>query len=182
MDEGYTYLSGVPCCEPPLGAIGEPCAHLPVPGTRHRPLGGRGAAQSSPHDGRSPTRAAMREPAAPRDSSAFAELAIRRALEVVDRRRNPNQLRTFFAPEVVEHLHRLATAGARRGSRGTAILQTVHLRPVHSGPPHPAAGDSGPAEVVEFFGRYARGERSPAFAGRMEQTAGGWRVTSLLFA
>ncbi|MFE3290605.1 Rv3235 family protein [Rhodococcus sp. NPDC059234] len=160
---GGLFVTGAPPAEPPLDTPATPGA--PRPASLHAP-------RRSAHDGRSPRRAApvqAVDPAALR----FAETALRMTLEVLDRRRQPAQLRTLLEPAPIDLVAALARAGSPARRLGVAQLQRVHLRP------------SGP-DVAEVFGTYARGNRTFAVAGRAERrpaapngSRGGWLITSL---
>lgn len=142
--------------EPP--AFGGPPALPPATGSRPRR---RAAATSIPRpsvdDGRS------------RAAAAFADAALRRVLEVIDRRRPLAQLRPLLAPGLVDSL--LAAAG-RDSDAGSARLRRV------------VAQLTGPdATAAEVTASYTRGERVHAIACRVEQvsTATGprWRLVAL---
>lgn len=198
MNNRYFLVSKAVSCEPPLTSSSTAAtstasgsaprtnwtSDVPAAGPRpRRPFGGHGAAQMSAHDGRSPSRPQFREHA-PLDGKTFAELAIRRALEVLDRRRSSQHMQPLCSPEVVEHLHRLSVQ--EPPGRQAATLQSVHLQ-LASAPIHPtgydaAHGAAPQPEAIEFFGRYARDGHSAAFAGRVERRHTRWQVTSLLFA
>ncbi|NLG54876.1 MAG: hypothetical protein GX542_04380 [Rhodococcus sp.] len=177
-------LSAAPRCEPPLHGLSDTAPALgdaPTPGTeppnqpRHPSYRG---ASLSPHDGRSPaTSPRYRRP--PRDGQQFAELAIRRALEVLDRRRSPDHLRALCAPDVIEHVHHLSAT--RGGGVSTSVPQTLHLQRADSAQDPAATAAIPEPEVIEFFGTYTHGGRRPAFAGQMARTQGRWQVTSLMF-
>ncbi|KWX21362.1 hypothetical protein AFM11_25950 [Mycolicibacterium wolinskyi] len=93
----------------------------------------------------------------------FADLALRRVLEVVDRRRPPAQLRTLMNPLLLD-----AVVALTRSRQGTAAtLRRVRLRAVTD----PAA--------AEVFATYTRGTRVRAIAGRIEFHSGRWQFTAL---
>ncbi|WP_390888055.1 Rv3235 family protein [Candidatus Mycobacterium wuenschmannii] len=104
-------------------------------------------------------------PAAPMPQAvAFADAALRRVLEVIDRRRPIAHLTGLLARELVDSV---LAANRMDGARhGVAVLRRVRLQPV------------GPA-AAEVFGSYRRGERSHAIACRIEQRAGRWQVVAL---
>ena len=105
----------------------------------------------------------------PHAAAAFADAALRRVLEVIDRRRPLTQLRTLLAAGLVDSL----LTGAVRGAEGGP----ARLRRVIAQMSRP---DGTAAEVV---GHYARGERVHAIACRIEQvpcaTGPRWQVVAL---
>ncbi|MFC9787732.1 Rv3235 family protein [Rhodococcus sp. NPDC127528] len=168
---GGLFVTGAPPAEPPLDTPGTPRTTEP-PLPRHSGPSGLHAPRRSAHDGRSPSRGAPVHPADPA-ALRFAETALRLTLEVLDRRRQPAQLRTLLEPAPIDLVAALARAGSPARRLGVAQLQRVHLRP------------SGP-DVAEMFGTYARGNRTFAVAGRVERrpaapngTRDGWLITSL---
>lgn len=90
-----------------------------------------------------------------REAAQFADAALRRVLEVIDRRRPPAQLRGLLAPGLAETL----PAAGRYGGIGTARLRRVRAFPV--------GRDEAAAEVAAS---YIRGERVHAIACRVEHT------------
>lgn len=104
-----------------------------------------------------------------RAAAAFADAALRRVLEVIDRRRPLSQLRTLLAPGLVDSL----LAGAdRRADAGPARLRRVAAQM--------SRPDGTAAEVVAH---YTRGMRVHAIACRIEQvpsvTGVRWQVVAL---
>lgn len=140
-------------CEPPPHPLGPvalpPC---PAPTTLHR---------------QSPRRLRLVEPPAdlpPQTGAAqFAELALRRVLEVVDRRRPPAQLRPLMSAQVLDAV--LALPPARQAAAAT--LRRVRLRT--------APGPGG----AEVFATFSRGPRVHAIAARIELRSGRWQLTAL---
>lgn len=101
-----------------------------------------------------------------RQAAAFADAALRRVLEVIDRRRPAAQLGTVLAPSLVEAV--LAVGRATAGTPGAAVLRRMRVQP--------AFGD----DAAEVFGSYSRGERVHAIACRVEQLPPGrWQVVAL---
>lgn len=139
--------------EPP--AFGGPPSLPPVASLRRRPNPPPPAARPIDPD----TRAA----------AVFADAALRRVLEVIDRRRPLAQLRALLATGLVDSL----LAGANQTS-GTGVAQ---LRRVVAQLNRP---DGSSAEVAAH---YTRGDRVHAIACRIEQvvTATGprWQVVAL---
>lgn len=105
-----------------------------------------------------------------REAAIFADAALRRVLEVIDRRRHAAQLRPMLAPALVDAVAALGrTATARQGA---AVVRRMRLQP--AGRPDTAA---------EVFGCYSRGERIHAIACRVERVPVGgvtrWQVVAL---
>ncbi len=93
----------------------------------------------------------------------FADAALRRVLEVIDRRRPIAQLRPMLTPRLLDMVFALTrTAGPDKA----AVLRRVRLRT--------AAVDS-----AEVFATYTRGKRVRAIAGRIEAKEGRWRLVAL---
>jgi Family of unknown function (DUF6459) len=115
-----------------------------------------------------------------RQAAIFADAALRRVLEVIDRRRPAAQLRPLLAPSLVDSV--LAIGGSAtghapghpRGHEGAAVLRRLRLQP---------AGHHDPETAAEVFGSYSRGDRVHAIACRVEQVytdgATRWRVVAL---
>jgi hypothetical protein len=127
-----------------------------------------GRAPRRPYSGR-PTRqpeAAVLSPSM-RQAAIFADAALRRVLEVIDRRRPPAQLRPLLAPSLVDSVLSVGRALARQ--EGAAVLRRMRLQPVGN-----------PATAAEVFGCYSRGDRIHAIACRVEQMPGNrWLVVAL---
>lgn len=138
--------------EPPTFG-GPPVLPPPTSPSRRRQVGAPAAARGAGPD----TTAA----------ATFADAALRRVLEVVDRRRPLTQLRPLLAAGLVDSL---LTGPARHG--GAARLRRVLAQPCRP--------DGTAAEVAA---NYTRGDRVHAIACRIEQfpTATGprWRVVAL---
>ena len=102
-----------------------------------------------------------------RAAAVFADAALRRVLEVIDRRRPLSQLRPLLAAGLVDSL-----MTSRRADGAPARLRRVLAQ--MSGP------DGSAAEVVA---NYTRGERVHAIACRIEQvpspTGTRWQVVAL---
>ena len=105
-----------------------------------------------------------------RQAAAFADAALRRVLEVIDRRRPAAQLRPLLAPSLVDSVLAVGRAGVGigPGSRGAAVLRRMRLQP------------AGPGAAAEVFGTYSRGDRIHAIACRVERGEGArWQVVAL---
>ncbi len=135
-------------------AFGGPVALPPVTAPRRR-----GPVRTPP------ARRSAAEEARIRTAAVFADAALRRVLEVIDRRRPPAQLRPLMAAGLVDSLPAARGAGPARLRRVLAQLS----RP-----------DGTAAEVAAS---YTRADRVHAIACRIEQdcTAHGprWRVVAL---
>ena len=99
----------------------------------------------------------------PPGAAQFADMALRRVLEVVDRRRPPAQLRSFMSQLLLDAV--IAAAKPRHPT--AASLRRVGLRPAAS------------SEAAELFATYTRGARVRAIAGRIELRSGRWQLTAL---
>jgi Family of unknown function (DUF6459) len=145
--------------EPPPFDAAVPCP-TPTPAALHRPP-------------RQQLRAVQRTAAValPAEAGKFTEAALRRVLEVIDRRRPIAQLRAMLTPPVLDMVFTLTrTAGPDKA----AVLQRVRLRTA-------AVDERDPqqASAAEVFATYTRGERVRAIAGRIEATQGRWHVVAL---
>jgi hypothetical protein len=101
-----------------------------------------------------------------RQAAIFADAALRRVLEVIDRRRPLAQLRPLLAPSLVDSV---GSVGRAPNGRGAAVLRRMRLQPVGH-----------PATAAEIFGCYSRGDRIHAIACRVEQSADTrWLVVAL---
>ncbi len=148
-------------CEPPalplegpptVADLSAPPTACPAPTLRHR---------------HGPRRLRLVSPEPERQVQAgaaeFADMALRRVLEVVDRRRPPAQLKSLMSQLLLDAV----VAAAKPGHRTTATLRRVGLRPATS------------PEAAEIFATYTRGARVRAIAGRIELRSGRWRLTAL---
>jgi hypothetical protein len=115
--------------------------------------------------------AAASDLAPPPAAAAFADAALRRVLEVIDRRRPIAQLRPMLTPPLLDMVFTL-TRGS--GPAKAAVLRRVRLRT--------AAVDeceSRQPMAAEVFATYSRGQRVRAIAGRIEVKEGRWRLVAL---
>jgi len=102
-----------------------------------------------------------------RQGAAFADAALRRVLEVIDRRRPVAQLNGLLSAGLVDSV--LSANRQTGGHDGVAVLRRVRLQ---------AAGDGDRA--AEVFGSYSRGPRVHAIACRIELAISGrWQVVAL---
>jgi hypothetical protein len=109
-----------------------------------------------------------------RQAAVFADAALRRVLEVIDRRRPAAQLRPLLVPGLVDSVLAVGRAGVgigEAGTQGAAVLRRMRLQPAGAG------------AAAEVFGSYSRGERMHAIACRVERTPAGdggrWQVVAL---
>ncbi len=150
-------------CEPP--PVGIAACPPPMPKALRR----RTTRPSpSPSGGRYPQRPApislVREAAPPRAAVVFADAALRRVLEVIDRRRSVAQLRHVVAPALIEDVLALS----RSAYPSAATLRRIRLRVVDE---H--------ARAAEVFGTYSRGGRVLAIAARVALDGDRWRIVAL---
>ncbi|WP_454789034.1 Rv3235 family protein [Mycolicibacterium lutetiense] len=146
-------------CEPPALPLGDTPADLSAPPT---PC----PAPTVLH-GHSPRRLQLVSPETDGHlqpgAAQFADMALRRVLEVVDRRRPPSQLKSLMSQLLLDAV--IASTASRHGT--TASLRRVGLRPAAS------------PEAAELFATYTRGPRVRAIAGRIESRSGRWQLTAL---
>jgi Family of unknown function (DUF6459) len=113
-----------------------------------------------------------------RQAAIFADAALRRVLEVIDRRRPLAQLRPLLAPSLVDSVLSAGRALAGAGSEAAAVLRRMRVQPAGRHDP-----DTLEFDAAEVFGTYRRGDRIHAIACRVEQlpTATGprWLVVAL---
>lgn len=107
-----------------------------------------------------------------RQAAIFADAALRRVLEVIDRRRPAAQLRPLLTPSLVDSV--VAVGRSVTGNAGAAVLRRMRLQP---------AGHPDPDTAAEVFGSYSRGDRIHAIACRVQWVAAGdanrWLVVAL---
>jgi hypothetical protein len=107
-----------------------------------------------------------------RQAAVFADAALRRVLEVIDRRRPPAQLQPLLVAGLVDPVLSVSRAAARQ--QGAAVLRRIRLQPV---------GPHGRETAAEVFGSYSRADRMHAIACRVERlpaAAGArWQVVAL---
>jgi len=132
---------GITACPPPTSAA----LHRRTNRT-HRPV-----SRPVPHD-----------PLPPRAAVVFADAALRRVLEVIDRRRPIAQLRPLVAPALIDTV----TTLTRMPQTAAATLQRSRLRMVDT-------------DACELFATYTRAQRVRAIAGRIECRDGRWRIVAL---
>lgn len=139
----------------------KPALHpKPSPHRAPRPL-------RAPHPGAARPRGAQvsAAPVLPRAAAMFAESALRRVFEVIDRRRPVAQLQPLLAPSLIDGVIALT----RVAHPAAATLRRIRLRPV----------DSADVTGAEVFGVYSRGGRLRAVAARIELVDDRWRIVAL---
>ena len=142
-------------------AVGPAPCRAPTPAALHR----------SPRRPMRPVDPAASDVAPPPAAAAFADAALRRVLEVVDRRRPIAQLRPLLTPPLLDMVFTLTrTAGPGKA----AVLRRVRLRTaaVDEREPHQPT-------AAEVFATYTRGHRVLAIAARIEVKEGRWRMVAL---
>jgi hypothetical protein len=106
-----------------------------------------------------------------RQAASFADAAMRRVLEVIDRRRPIAQLNGLLAAGLVDSV--LSANRLVDSQSGVAVLRRVRLQAV-----------TGANTAAEVFGSYSRGQRMHAIACRIEAVgppdgAARWQVVAL---
>lgn len=103
--------------------------------------------------------------------AAFADTALRRVLEVLDRRRPAPHLQPVLATPLLDALRcRPATGPAARRHRASAVLRRVRVQ---------AVGPENPPRAAEVVASYVRGPRTHAIACRVERIEARWQVVAL---
>ena len=141
-------------CEPP--PVGITACPPPSPAALHR---------RTARSLRSVPRQVPRDPLPPRSALVFADAALRRVLEVADRRRPIAQLRPLVAPALIDTVIGLT----RAPQTAVATLRRVRVRMV----------DGDEENQAEVFGSYTRGPRSLPIAARIELHRDRWRIVAL---
>ena len=108
------------------------------------------------------------EVAPPTAALMFADAALRRVLEVSDRRRPMAQLRPLVTSTLFDAM---SSWPHHNRSDGTAALRRVRLRT--------AREQDGSPTAVEVFATFSRGPRLHAAAGRIEMLGGRWQFVAL---
>ncbi len=138
-------------CEPP--PVGITACPPPSPAALHR--------RTTRHVRQTP-RPVSGQPLPPHAAVVFADAALRRVLEVVDRRRPIAQLRPMLAPALIDTV----TALTRATHTAAATLRRVRVRMVDG-------------DAAEVFASYTRANRVRAIAGRIERVDDRWRIVAL---
>jgi hypothetical protein len=149
--EPVSFTTPIIDCEPP--PVGITACPPPSLAALHR---------RTPRALRPVPRPVQREPLPPHTALMFADAALRRVLEVVDRRRPIAQLRRLVAPALIDTV----TALARAPQSAAATPRRVRVRMVDD-------------DSAEVFGTYTRGPRTLAIAARIELHRGRWRIAAL---
>jgi hypothetical protein len=147
--------------EPPPSAVGAAPCPTPSPTALHR----------SPRRRPRPVDRLPADVLPPPTVAGFADAALRRVLEVIDRRRPIAALRPMLTPPLLDMVYTLARTP---GTDKAAVLRRVRLRTA-------AVDDAEPHQptAVELFASYTRGQRVRAIAGRIEVNQGRWHVVAL---
>ena len=104
-----------------------------------------------------------------RQGARFADAALRRVLEVIDRRRSISQLNGLLAAGLVDSVLSANRLADPDGS--VAMLRRVRVQ---------AVGSPDVLAAAEVFGSYSRGRRMHAIACRIERmNSGPWQVVAL---
>jgi hypothetical protein len=129
------------------------------------------ALHRSPRRALRPVERAASDVAPPPAAAAFADAALRRVLEVIDRRRPIAQLRQMLTPPLLDTVFTLTRTAGRDKA---AVLRRVRLRTA-------AVDGQDPRQpmAAEVFATYTRGERVRAIAGRVEIKEGRWCLVAL---
>jgi hypothetical protein len=164
---------------PELNVADPPAAcPAPTPASLHRPSRRpMRPTEPAPHLAPPPAAATFAPPPAaphlapPPAAATFADIALRRVLEVIDRRRPIAQLRPLLTPALLDMVFTLTRGD---GPDKAAVLRRVRLRTasVDEREPHGAM-------AAEVFATYTRGRRVRAIAGRIEAREGRWRMVAL---
>lgn len=152
--ESVSFTTPIIDCEPP--PVGITACPPPSPAALHR---------RTPRPLRSVPRPAPHDPLPPNAAVLFAEAALRRVLEVADRRRPIAQLRSLVTPGLIDTV----TALTRVPQTAVATLRRVRVRMV----------DDDDEIQAEVFATYTRGHRVRAIAARIEQVNNRWRIVAL---
>lgn len=151
----HRYITRVADYEPaPVLASLPAACHSPRPARLH---------QSRTRPAGIERQAHLREQSPPPQAVAFADAAMRRVLEVMDRRRPIVQLRPLLADGP---LSAVMARSSRAPATTAARLSKVRVR---------RCAD----DTAEIFGTFERGGRVKAFAGRIQSVRGNWRVVAL---
>jgi hypothetical protein len=103
-----------------------------------------------------------------RQAALFADAALRRVLEVIDRRRPVAQLQGLLAAGLVDSV---LSANRAAGRDGAAVLRRLRLQ---------ALGPVDRPAAAEVFGTYSRGRRIRAIACRVEPVGTNrWQLVAL---
>ena len=139
---------------PPFDAANAP-APCPMPTLAAMHRGARRSAR--------PVGLAAEQTHPPRAAAAFADAALRRVLEVLDRRRPIAQLRPMLTPALMDMVFTMTRSTAPPDKAG--VLRRVRLR--------------GTDQAAEVFATYTRGHRVRAIACRVEAEQDRWRMVAL---
>ncbi|WP_422748998.1 Rv3235 family protein [Mycobacterium sp. WMMD1722] len=143
----------------PVGSAGDACSAPSAAALRRhspRPLRPRRSGSLEPS-----------EAAPPRAAAVFADMALRRVLEVLDHRRPVSHLKAVLAPPQLDTIAALSRLHHGGPHHTCAALRRMRL--------HPKGADA-----AEVSATYTRGDRVRAIAARIELLGDGrWRVVAL---
>ncbi|BBZ61980.1 Rv3235 family protein [Mycolicibacterium monacense] len=147
--------------EPTPIEVSVPACPAPSPAALHRRT--PRMLRPAPRPDADPAAPRAAEPVAPPAAVAFADVALRRVLEVLDRRRPVVHLKPLLAPPLLDTVGALCRVRYGR----PATLRRVRLR------------SAGPL-AAEVCATYTRGERVRAIAARVEVVGDGrWQLVAL---
>ncbi|MFI5509607.1 Rv3235 family protein [Mycobacterium sp. NPDC051804] len=129
----------------------------------------RAARPSSP-----PGYRTVQEADPPRTAVTFADAALRRVLEVIDRRRPVAQLRPLVAPALIDTVIELSRSSHVRAGRPSSVRTVARLRRIRL-----RMVDGTDGTEAEVFGTYTSGARVRALAARIELYRERWRIVAL---
>ncbi|MBB4853276.1 hypothetical protein HNP40_000642 [Mycobacteroides chelonae] len=151
----HRYVTRVADYEPaPVLASLPAACHVPRPARLHQSRARPAGIERQAH---------LREPSPPPQAVAFADAAMRRVLEAMDRRRPIAQLRPLLDDGP---LSAVMARASRTPATTAARLSKIRVR---------RCGDA----AAEIFGTFQRGGRVKAFAGRIQSVKGNWLVVAL---
>jgi len=162
-DTGRERPPTAPVLDPTTLYLSRPPTWDAAPGHSGGPSGRPAAGTEPSQPGRTPRSAAAG------DVRRAVEVTLRLVLEVLDRRRRPQQLASVAARSVVDSVGTIARTAPPGRNLGTAALRRIHITP---------AGDA----AAEVCATYVRGRRTLAIAGRFEYRRGWWICTALHLA
>ncbi|WP_423487955.1 Rv3235 family protein [Mycobacteroides sp. PCS013] len=151
----HRYVTRVADYEPaPVLASLPPACQMPRPARLHQSRTRPAGIERQTH---------LREQSPPPQAVAFADAAMRRVLEVMDRRRPVTQLRPLLSDGP---LSAVMARSSRTPVTAAARLSKIRVR---------RCAD----DAAEIFGTFERGGRVRAFAGRIQSVRGSWLVVAL---
>lgn len=151
----HRYVTRVADYEPaPVLASLPPACQTPRPARLHQSRTRPAGIERQTH---------LREQSPPPQAVAFADAAMRRVLEVMDRRRPAAQLRPLLTDGP---LSAVMARSSRTPATTAARLSKIRVRRCAE-------------DAAEIFGTFERGGHVRAFAGRIQSVRGSWLVVAL---